>query len=375
MPRPERPRSNVSRRRFTTGALAAGTSAALTHPHSGGALAQASGPELSLYIALWQSEGNLIEWNSLDPRKIAEQFCFLIWAYIRSFDFESIFLGRDKGSVIGHAALLASLSRPGRDPELLAFSNTGGDVGFYKRGEPKFPDRFPYKKSGIHRPIVACFYVAETLTAHAGDGHWESTDAFRKRVKRRRDPKVHKKLITGDAAVQTFALLKEVKAQTEPFRAGAWGGPKHYGTNTASVRYLRQKTKPPEPPQTMTKYRIGGTEHEIHGGCGNAVASVLQGVGHGDLIPRDKAQFEFGVSLDTIKNVVLPVIVGRRGFDSSGAALDDDLKSELAKVPTRWQLPDDKAPHPVRLIDPNHWYEQVPAKAVILREFKNLLDL
>lgn len=61
------------------------------------------------------------------------------------------------------------------------------------------------------------------------------------------------------------------------------------------------------------------------------------------------------------------------GFDPDGTPLDDDLKSELAKLPTRWQLPDDKTPHPVRLLDPNHWYELVPVKREVAREFKTQL--
>jgi hypothetical protein len=374
MPGPDKPRDGLTRRCFASNAIAAGAAVALTQPYGGSAFGQASSPTLSLYIALWQSEGEPIDWRSLNPRKIAEQFSFLIWAYRWSFDFASIFLGKDKGSVIGHAALLAILRVPNHQPEILAFSNTGGNVGVYRRRAAKFPNRFPYKKKGIHRQIQACFYVGETLTAHAGDGHWETTDEFRKRVKQRRDPKIQKKLIVGDAAVQTFKLLKDIKAQTEPFRAGAAGGPLHYGTNTTRVRWLEKEDKPPLPPRPMTKYNIGGREYEIHGGCANAVASVLEAAGHGDLVPRDKIQFEFGVTLNSIKDIVLPVLIGRHAFDPDGTALDEDLKSELARVPTQWQQPGDKEPYPVRLLDPNHWYAEVPDRRDLLREFKTQLE-
>lgn len=129
MPAPKTQPKGLTRRTFTTTAAAAGAAVAVGCPNRDGASAQASTATLYLYIALWRSEGELIDWASLNPKTIAEQFCFLVWAYIRSFDFESLFLGRDKGSVIGHAALLASLRISDREPELLAFSNTGGDVG------------------------------------------------------------------------------------------------------------------------------------------------------------------------------------------------------------------------------------------------------
>jgi hypothetical protein len=359
----------LTRRQFTQNAIAAGATAGFAQSDSRKALGQDSAPTLSLYVVLWRSVGPRIPWESSNPRKIAEQFCHLIWSYKGSFHLKQLLLRENKGSVIGHAALVATLRLPKKKPQSLVFSNTGGSVGVYWRGTPKFPDRPPYKKEGIDLvPIVACFYVSETLAAHLGDGRWESPKEFRKRVATWSNPKVQKKVIVGESAEPTFRLLDEIRSLPERF-PDAYGGPKHYGTNTTKVRWLEDPDKAPNPPREMTQYDIGGKKHEIHGGCGNAVASVLHAVGQEDLIPRNKIQFEFEMSLSDFSGIVLPVIIGRHGF-RNGVAVDLDLTSELAKVPTSWG-----SGYPVRIIDPNHWYEAVPgSNRRLLAELEDQLD-
>jgi hypothetical protein len=321
-------------------------------------------------LALWRSGGSLIPWSTQNPRKIAECFGHLVWTYVQELSWQSIFVRRDKGSVIGHAALLAVMRRPGKVPEPIVFSNSGGNVGFYKNPSipfvpgdtSKFPNRAPYKSQPLKPPIVACFHVSETLTAHVGDGHWEAMPDFRKRVRQRKDPTVQKKVVMGREAESLFESLQKVKKATEPFGRGARGGPKDYGLNTTWVRRIKDGGEP----KTMTKYQIGSGQYEIHGGCGNAVASVLQACGLVDLIPRDRIQFEFEISLNDFKGIVLPVIIGAEGFSDDGSALDRDLIGELERVPTTWG-----SGYAVRFIDPNYWYELLlPKNDALVAEFK-----
>ncbi len=300
--------------------------------------------ELNLYVILWDSFGGRIPWFSGNPKEVAERVSYVIWSYIQEFK-ESPLQRSDKGSVIGHAALYSKLKRPDGSSTECVFSNTGGNVGFYSI----FSSKYPFRYRLIFPPIIACFYVLESLAAHVEDGKWESVAEFRDRVQKRRKPRVRKETLLGDQATRTFELLQQIQNATTSFPAGP-GGPSHYGLNTVEVRLVDSFDNPLE----MKEYDIAGDGFEIHGGCANAVASVLEAARLSHVVERT-AQFEKRMSFSDFTEAALPVVQNDAAFDAHGNARDRDLKRELRRLPSVWGAGD-----VVRFFDPNYWYDTLP---------------
>jgi len=315
--------------------------------------------ELSLYLSLWESFGGRIDWGHDDPRRVAEQVSYVIWSYIQEIGCPG---DNDKGSVIGHAALYAKLQEEETERELV-FSNTGGNVGFYSV-PPKLPWRY------FFRGILMCFYVLESLAGHLEDGKWETLREFRKRVRRRRPPRVQKVVLRGDDANQAFQLLELIHTVTSADNAGP-GAPEDYGLNTTAVRLLDDFDRP----LLMRSYNIDGVQREIHGGCANALASVLDAANLSHLVPRQPPVFvERPLSFDLFPiaedGAVLPVVQNDEGFDRNGNAVDEDVRRELDRLSPVWGDGD-----LVRFFDPNHWYDLIPDEPANFRELKRQLGI
>jgi hypothetical protein len=246
----------------------------------------------------------------------------MVWHYVqdaRNRWLDYLFQ-QDKGSVIGHIALCAKMSG---QAEPLVFSNTGGNVGFYKAGD--------YQHDRVYRlPILASFNLLETLAGHLGDGHWETLEEFRERINQRTAPKVQKEMLTGEEATRTFAFLQEIMAVTTRLDSGP-GAPRHFGLNIARVRLLSNFSTPLK----MKRYMIGGRLFEVHGGCANAVASVLNAARLQRLVPN-KARMEMNIDFRLFRNSTFPVLVGSGAYAPNGTARDPDLVKALDQLPAEW---------------------------------------
>ena len=361
------PRESIhmpSRRKFIQTSVMAGTALALSSVASGRASAQTS-PTLNLYLAVWPSlTGLRLSWNTPSPRHLATEFSHMLWRYVQDNGgrwktlLNSAF---SKTAPIGHTSLLAEMEHQnGSIGGRLLFSNTGGSPGFYKNDNsiysplPFSTKRYPerYRRCPVFcAPIVLGFYLDEVLAGHTDDGEWESWSDYEYRVSQNKNFRVRKYTAKGESAVRIFERLKHIPRHTNT-RNKEVGAPLHFGLNTTSVRVVDDFHNK----RAMTKYMIGDYKYEIHGGCGNAVASVLEAAGLGHLIPRS-ARFGMNVNLNKFKNVILPVILGSGGFRGS-QPMDDDLIADLSRVPQTWGSGD-----AIRLIDPNYWYVELPVGA------------
>lgn len=199
--------------------------------------------------------------------------------------------------------------------------------------------------------------------------------------------------VTGtevDRAIARAERLKRVKAayaidyKYEPFRE-LGGGPYFYGLNTLGVRlpttYALDKPPPNYDIIRMKKYEMpDGSKHEIHGGCANAVASVLKACGlqhmitdihmkieDGDvLVPS--AQFTLTLSFNAVKGKKIPILFPKivvagvtlkhDEFDAAGNFIDPDIEDEIEELPEHWVKPGDTAVNQVQFYDPSVWYDQ-----------------
>ena len=298
-------------------------------------------PTLNLYLAIWpNSTGVLLPWKS-SPRDLAEKFIYMLWKYRSS-----------KGAIIGHTALLAEMHDSGSINRIL-FSNTGGSPGFYEhsmwigRSMPGY--RFPeeYKDTWIR----VAFHIDEVLAGHVTDGRWESLAEFQSRVAENEHFRVSKNSYYGVDARDKFARLRDIKCQTRN-QGNRFGGPKHFGLNTTTVRRINENGLMSG--QSMSKYRVGNSDHEIHGGCANAVASVLRAIGLGTLVPN-RAEFKMNVDLGRFHNVYLPVRWTSSWFDDNNRAAHKQLTDALNGMPNNWG-----SGNTIKFVDPNYWYLELP---------------
>jgi hypothetical protein len=325
-------RNKSTKRQFIKQTLATGAAVAASSIF---VKAQPAPQTLSLYVVVWNSYGKEIPWRHQSPKVVVEAATHVIWSYIQNVK-DNPLRTISQGSVIGHTALYAKLSN---GPELV-FSNTGGNVGFYRRGHPKHDRHFDRSSW-----ILASFHVGETLAGHLSDGSWETIDEFRDRVHARRAPRVQRLVLAGQEAQDTFALLQSVAIQknSDPARGG---GPRHFGLNTTGVRLIHDfNTVLP-----MQKYDIAGQHYEIHGGCGNAVASVLRAARLERLVP-DGARVKMTLNVERFREKVVPVIIGSNAFNSNERAQDPDLTKALESLPQTWGSTDE-----LRFCDPNYWF-------------------
>ncbi|EAZ89382.1 hypothetical protein [Crocosphaera chwakensis] len=389
-------KNSATRRKFLIGA-GASVGVGLTHKLILPTVAKTTEPTLNIYVIIWRSVGGKIPWNSSSPQEVAEKGAYVIWAYIQQEIYRRggllllSFLSPtaliqllvniyNKGSIIGHAALYAKYQHINGSSEQIVFSNTGSNVGMYIRWydhlsktfdlstvNPKFPKSEPYQR-GFPR-ILACCYLLETLAGHLSDGTFETIEEFKGRVKKHSPPRVSKQTLKGTEAEKTFSLLKEIKHQTSNINTS--GAPKDYGLNTTEVRKIGDLLNPKPvanlgQPQPMKSYLIGGEEHQIYGGCANAVASVLKAAKLQNMI-EDRAKFRIELSFDNFKDAVIPILVGANAFNrNTGKANDADLIRELQRLPQTWG-----SGNTVEFFDPNYWYDQLPANR---NSFENLLQ-
>lgn len=264
-----------------------------------------------------------------------------------------------KTAPIGHTSLLAEMEHRNGSIRRLLFSNTGGSPGFYKNDNsiysalPFSTKRYPerYRRCWLCAPIVLGFYLDEVLAGHTKDGKWESWSDYEYRVSQNKNFRVRKYTANGESAVRVFERLKQITQHTNT-RNRKVGAPLHFGLNTTTVRVVDDFHNK----RAITKYMIGNSKYEIHGGCGNAVASVLEAAGLGHLVPRS-ARFGMNVNLKKFRNVVLPVILGSGGFRGN-QPMDGDLIADLSRVPQTWGSGD-----AINFIDPNYWYVELPVDA------------
>ena len=358
--------SELSRRGFLRNTTL--TTTALWYGSHGGRQAFAQEPILNLYLAIWPSETRLrLPWNDPFPRTLAERFCYQIWnfVHVQGGGRLATALFGSKKSIIGHTSLLAEM-RDGGSVESTLFSNTSeSNPGIYEDSiwfgwdgsEVRFPEE--YESTWI----VAAFYVDELLAGHVEDGEWETLHDYRRRVDRNKRFRVIRRSFRGSDAKRKFALLKEIKRQTRD-QGNRFGAPRHFGLNTSSVRLIDNHGLGRG--NSLSKYRIGGSYHEIHGGCANAVASVLRAVGLGNLVPRS-AVFEMAIDLARFSNLYVPIIVGSGGFENR-AAIDEDLVKALDRLPEKWG-----SGTTVKFVDPNYWYREIPDGQKLKDDYRSLL--
>ena len=346
----------LSRRKFLRNVVFTGTT--LSVANCGPRHARAQTHTLHLYLAIWPSTtGLLLPWNTPSPRRLATEFCHLLWKYIdisggRLGTMANIASG--KRSVIGHISLLAELHYPDGSVRRTLFSNTGGNPGFYRNDNslysfiPMRTDRYPerYRRCWSCWPIVIGFYIGEVLAGHTTDGEWESCHDYQDRMRSNDDFRVVRYALSGDLAKRTYGRIVQIRNATA--RQRVVGAPGHFGLNTLSVRRIGDFDKP----LSFSSHRIGNSVHVIHGGCANAVASVLVAAGLGQLVPNS-ARFRLELDLRVFKDVALPVILDSDAF-RDGVPQDEDLISELSKVPERWGSGDT-----IAFVDPNYWYRSV----------------
>jgi hypothetical protein len=315
---------------------------------------------LNIYLVLWPSDAPLVPWTDPSPRQVAEAGSFVIWRYIRELgdNWVNILLQRDKPSVIGHASIVAKIS----GKPLIVFSNTGGDVGFYSATDSKHPRAF------LQKAILASCYFAETLTGHSSDGRWESHDEYVTRIRERQAPRVSRIQVRGVDAQKTYDMLNAVLSSTTGTSSGP-GAPKNFGLNTTEVRLITDfgRTK------KMKSYLIGGRMVEIHGGCANAVASVLDAVGLGEFVPKSAA-IKMNIALSSFRGAVLPIVRGEEAFDAYGKARDPDLVGALDRLPTTWVGASTRNTA-IRFTDPNYWVREMGSNSEYLAEVHRLLGI
>ena len=262
--------------------------------------------------------------------------------------------------IVGHTSLLAVYSDVYGQDWFSLFSNTGGEPGFYSPlcELGMHSDRFPWRyRDGryLGEKIAACVYIGEVLVGHTTDGMWEGHRSYaRRRLCEDYDFKVARHSFSWDQAIRIYNLLEDIKLKTSASEKPV-GAPRHFGLNTQAVREIGQFHKELPFDDYRLCVRRGRNScrsyryEEIHGGCANAVASVLAAVGLGDLVP-DGARFAMELDLGIFKDVVLPVIM-RPGAFRNGVPQDDDLIQELQNVPERWGKG-----NIVTFVDPSYWY-------------------
>lgn len=305
-------------------------------------------PTLTLDLYIWPSmTETYLPWKTQNPRYLATKFSHMLWTHIRASGNRWAGLAgisSRKTSLIGHAALVATMTHGnGKKEPKEIFSHTGDLPGVYHFAKSRFPSR--YRMKGI----MGCFYVGEVLAYHTSEGLWETHSRYEDRMRKNRDFRHWRYTFEGDQARNKYALLKAIKRQTERVKASAIGAPRHYGLNRTSVRLIGDSNRS----MRMSRYSIGGSKYEFHGGCANAVASVLEAVELGDLVPSE-AEFTIRLDLQRFQNIPLPVITRRRGFFKDGRPRDNDLIDELNKIPLSWGSGDI-----VSFVDPNYWYRRL----------------
>ena len=314
-------------------------------------------PTLDLYIVMWRSYGGLIRWNE-GPENVLEVLSYNISSYIKRDKLnikKLVGLSDSEGNVIGHAALYARFTDENGSNREVVFSNTGGNAGFYDLfGVSNEYDRCP---PGLSIDgIVACFYPSQALATHL-DGKWENMKDFRERVNEREHIRVSKHTITGEDADIKFKMLEEIYNESNASRSRS-AGPRAYGLNINAIRWITEMNQRPKPVRKITIPSIGNPI-EIHGGCANAVASVLKAIGLGkDLIPQD-AEFSFLFSFEKF-NKPIPILLDadNDAFDVNKLngrldieIKDNDLSQALDAVPKQW-IGETR----VRFYDPNYWW-------------------
>ena len=232
---------------------------------------------------------------------------------------------RFPGTVVGHATLFAEMVHANGKREFLVFSNTGKkgkkDAGLYVgRSHPKNP--YP---SGNW--VMAVLHLDEMLAAHVDHGIWQTLSDYKARVEEAMNigtpPRVYARVLSGGSAEDTFNRLRQIYFATRS--TNGYGAPRHFGLNTIEVRMLNEASRSRSKwslGRRMTRYTIGSSRHEIHGGCANAIASVLRAIGHGDLVPR-AAQVSLSLDLHRFHNKVLPVLGSSDAFTSSGLRIPE----------------------------------------------------
>ena len=359
-----------SRRHFVRGAAAVGASLPFVGLRHTPASARAM-PELDLYVAIWPSlTGLVLPWETDSPRHLAERFCYMLWSYVQSHSnrLEAAFSAMHrKTSAIGHASLYAELRRADGRTENVLFSNTGGDPGFYENpgslmpplGLPsrRFPKRYRFLNNFWKAGFMACFFVDELLAGHVSDGKWESVDEYAGRLDNDL-MRVRKYNASGDVAVEVFERLRAIRRATK--LGGFVGGPMHFGLNTTFVREVRNFGQP----LSMHRYPAANKWYEIHGGCANAVASVLVASDLPSLVP-DRARFSMEVNLGRFAGVSVPLVTRSREY-RNGRPANEDLIVELNRVPNSWGRGDQ-----ISFVDPNYWYRTFPNDTRLIDSFRN----
>ena len=363
-------RRGITRRSFMKRATGAGLAGLVTSLPTTSSHATTS--EMHMYLAVWQNPGGVrIPWRSRRPRDLAESLGYMINRYIVSHGgWWSPSLWSFPGTIVGHATLFIEMVYASGITEFLVFSNTGKrgktDAGLYVgRGHAKNP----YSSWAF---VMAVFYLDELLAGHVNHGIWQSLGDYKDRVNEAMaldiPPRVYRRVLSGGHAEDTFSRLRQIYFATRD--SNGIGAPRHFGLNTLEVRRVDRGSNSRSkwhPRQRMTSYTIGGSRHEIHGGCANAIASVLRAIGHGDLVPRT-AQISLSLDLDRFHNSVLPVLGSSDAFTSSGRDNREysELTRALGALPEQFGSGDQ-----IRFVDPNYWYDQINMNRALLAHFLN----
>lgn len=357
----------MNRRKFIAGGLAgaaamAGPGAMLPVLDGVARAAKRQTPQLRGFIAVWRGADNagLIPWNAPSPRRVAEAFSHLVWAYFQNPERFNLFMNRNKATIIGHTSLLIEMQFADGEQRKLLFSNSGKlDRGVYRNpaligpgSSEGFPRRPPYTFN-CECVVPASIRLNEVMAGHNESGFWEDFKKYEKRVRERKRPAMRRFTVTGNEAIRTFELLSAAKEAAQP-REGVYGAPLHFGLNGRVVRLPGQFDKPVPP----TRHAIGGRRVAIPSGCSNAIAAVLEAARLGHLVPRGRAVFRRPIDLARFAESELPVIVQRNAFDASGRALNAVLNEELDKLPASWG-----SGEVLEFADPNHWHATLPLAA------------
>ena len=373
------PQERITRRRFvrrSAGVAAAGLL-------SGAAVAPAQTQEesyrLNLFLAVWQNVGGVrIPWTSRRPEDVAESFGYMLNRYIVSHDGWPGTLLKPTGTVVGHATLFAEMvhvrdSHGAESQEYLVFSNTD-EKGEKSAGLYVGPwhTKNPYPTSSL---VMAVLHLDELLAGHVDHGVWQTLSEYKKRVRESlydgMPPRVYAWTLSGANAQSTFERLRQVYVATQS-KVG-YGAPRYFGLNTTEVRMVDEMSNSRNkwsPGRSMTKFAIGSSRHEIHGGCANAVASVLRAIGRGDLVPR-AAQISLSLDLERFHNRVLPVLGSSDAFTSSGrnSGRYVELTRGLQNLPEQFGRGTT-----IRFVDPNYWYDSIRANETQLRHFAQTVE-
>ena len=354
--------AGLSRRRFVKRyGLAAGATGLLSSLPLRRSLATTSTPTLNLYLAIWQNPGGVrIPWTHHNPRVVAERACYLFWRYIR---LQGGWLGTlfsDGGTVVGHATLFAEMRHDHGGQEFLVFSNYDKkDAGMYFRF---YHPKNPYRWIDF---IMAVMWVEELLAGHTESGVWQSLRAYKERVDRRLPGRVVRRSFTGDRATEMINRLRLIYQRTHS--RNTVGAPRNFGLNTLRVRPVDDAGNWGRA-QPMTRHEIDGTQHEIHGGCANAVASVLRAAGLADMVPEE-AEFELQLELSRFSETVLPILGRSDAWNRNGEPESSYLTEALEELPNTWGSGDW-----IRFVDPNYWHDRIPVNNHHLSAFRNSVE-